>query len=139
MQNDPKCPALAKATPKVLAKILSPLSTGADYAILRVFASWPGDPGLDRSSQWKDVTRKRGKRHKMSEQQDSSEMDPDRHPAASLNLENFVKMSQQYDSAWFLGKAEIRVELDSSPRPARHEHNLRPRKRKFADEIDVAL
>jgi len=70
----------------------------------------------------------------MSEQQDSSEQDSDRHPAASLNLKNFVKISQQYDSAWFMGKAEKRVELDSSPRP---EHNLRPRKRKLADEVDA--
>ena len=137
MQNDPNCPALAEATPKVLAKIPSPLSTGADYAILRVFASWPGDPGLDRSLHWKEVTQKQGKWHKMSEQQDSSELDPDRHPASSLNLENFVTISQKYDSAWFLGKAEIMVGLESSPRPARHEHNLHSTKRKFADEIDA--
>jgi hypothetical protein len=74
----------------------------------------------------------------MSEQQDSSELDPDRHPASSLNLKIFETISQKYDSAWFLGKAEITVGLESSPRPAIHEHNLRPRKRKVADEIDAA-
>ena len=139
MRNDPHCFALAEATPKVLAKISSPLFTGADYAILRVFASWPGNPGLDRSMQWKELTRKRGKRYKMSEEQDSSKLDPDRHPASSLNLQNFLMASQKYDSAWFLGKAEIMVGLESSPRPARHEHNLRPGKRKFSDEIEAAI
>jgi hypothetical protein len=74
----------------------------------------------------------------MSEQEDSSELDPDRHPASSLNLKIFETISQKYDSAWFLGKAEVTVGLESSPRPAIHEHNLRPRKRKFADEIDAA-
>ena len=83
------------------------------------------------------MTQKRGKRSKISEQQDS-EADPDRHPAASLNLENFVTISQKYDSVWFLGKAEITVGLESSPKPAKHEHNLRSKKRKLADEIDAA-
>lgn len=136
VQNDPDCPALAEATPKVLAKIPSPLFTGADYAILRVFASWPGDPGLDRTLQRKEATRKRGKQTQMSEQEDSSELDPDRHPASSLNLENFVTISQKYDSAWFLGKAETTVGLESNPRPARQDYALHPRKRELPDEID---
>ena len=142
MRNDPECPTLAKDTPGVLAEIPSPLHTGGDYALLRVFASWPGDPGLERSLHWKEVTRKRkrkrkqGKPTKTSEQEDSSELDDDRHPVASLNRVNFETISRKYDSAWFLGKAEITVELESNLRPAGHKHNLHSRKRKLSDDVE---
>ena len=140
MRNDPECPTLAKDTPGVLAEIPSPLPTGADYALLRVFALWPRDPGLERSLHWKEVTqkqkRKQGKPTETSEQEDSSELDPDRHPVANLNLVNFETISRKYDSAWFLGKAEMTVELESNLRPAGREHNLCSRKRKLSDEMD---
>ena len=53
---------------------------GADYPILRVLASWPGETRLEKD---------------MSE-------DPDSHPLATLHLQNFNKVGNDLDRNWFL-------------------------------------
>jgi len=66
---------------------------GADYPILRVFASWPGEAWLDRTLEWKENPKQRSKKPKrarLESRADCSE-DTDGHPLATLHLENFNK------------------------------------------------
>ena len=76
-------PELATRTKDALAKILLSPSLevkGADYPILRVFASWPRETRLEQH---------------ISE-------DPDNHPLATLHMENFNKVGEELDRNWFL-------------------------------------
>ena len=61
------------------------------YPILRVFASWPGDAGIERSLGYDDS---------------KSEIDTNRHPLASLHIENFENISKELARSWFRGYAE---------------------------------
>ena len=84
-------PKLAVRTEEALANI--PLSRslkleGAKYPILRVFASWPGEAGLERtlgSGSW---------------------VDSDRHPLATLHMRNFKKVGAKLDRNWFQGAGQ---------------------------------
>jgi len=51
---------------------------GADYSILRVFASWPGEPAGDIEV-------------------------PDQHPFATLNLGKFTSITTELSPTWFQG------------------------------------
>ena len=94
VQNYPDCPALAE---KSCWRRSHPFT----WLIMLFYASLcHGPPGLDRSL---EVTRKQGKQSKMSEQGDLSELDPDCHPPSSLNLENFVTISQIQLGSWGRG------------------------------------
>lgn len=78
---------------------------GADYPILRVFASWPGEAKLMRSMNWSEAEKPR------DEVEDDGDNigDPDKHPLATLNLENFTKFSEALDSNWFRVDIEQRL------------------------------
>jgi hypothetical protein len=135
VKNDPSCPALVKQTPNTLANIPLPLHTGADYPVLRVVASWPADPGLERSMGWKEETSKKGQSKKPKE--DSNELDPDPHPAATLHLKNFEKNSRRFDANWYLGKAVETIILAKKQVNQTEVYSLRPQKkvRLLADDL----
>lgn len=92
---------LASQTKDALAKIPLGLKVeGADYPILRVFASWPGDARLQRSR----------KAHKWGAKHKWGGADPDKHPLATLHLENFRSHGEELDRNWFRGdKGQQRV------------------------------
>jgi hypothetical protein len=69
---------------------------GADYPILRVFASWPGEAKLMRSMDYKENKKARDE----AEDDEDNIGDPDKHPLATLNLEKFNKFSEALDSNW---------------------------------------
>src|SRR5258708_1598349 len=58
---------------------------GADYPVLRIFASWPGEAGLDRTGEWKL----------------GAPIDPDGHPLATLHLTNFRNVGKTLFQKWF--------------------------------------
>ena len=84
-------------TKDVLAGIQSDLKAeGAEYPVLRVFASWPGETNLERTA-------------------DSTD-DPDRHPIASLNNAKFNENSERFDKNFFTGRAEREIVVASKKR-----------------------
>jgi hypothetical protein len=84
--------ALATIPPSCSLKV-----EGADYPILRVFASWPGPAVLKR-------TLEKGK---------SGANDPDRHPVATLHLDNFNKVIEELDRDWFQGVGQQTLVVSS--------------------------
>lgn len=60
----------------------------ADYSVLRVFASFPGEAGLNRTNEW------------------DSSRDTDGHPLATLHYANFKKVGEKLDQNWFRGHVE---------------------------------
>jgi hypothetical protein len=62
----------------------------ANYPVLRVFASWPGEARLDRFDTWNTT----------------STADPDKHPLATLQLAKFKKVGEELDQRWFQGHVE---------------------------------
>jgi hypothetical protein len=70
---------------------------GADYPILRVFASWPGRAQLNQSMDWKENrdTKMRSSTeppNQFNREQSVDDIeDPDLHPLATLHLDNFEK------------------------------------------------
>ena len=86
-------------------------AAGADYPILRVFASWPGEARLDRAD---------GE-------------DPDAHPLATLRLDEFVKVSKELSRIWFLRSGQQVPALPS--KRAREEWDSRSRKRAKSAEV----
>jgi hypothetical protein len=109
MNDNNDCPKLATQTKKVLTNIPLGLKAGhADYAVLRVFASWPGDAKLERTLDPEDL---------------------DLHPLATLHLANFNQVSLQLGINWFRGAVEQKV-MASSKRAheGRHSDTLREQK-----------
>jgi len=93
------------------------VDTGAAYPVLRVFASWPEDPELERSLEYKEPPDGEGA------------LDPDPHPAATLHLKNFEVTSRKFDTNWFLGHAEERITLEAQSKRENTGYVLRPRKK----------
>jgi hypothetical protein len=79
--------------------------TKAQFPILRVFASWPGDSNLNRS---KPNPSKKTKVRDPASNEDliAKKIDVDLHPLATLHLENFICMSKEMDVNWFRGLVE---------------------------------
>jgi len=74
--------------------------TKAQFPILRVFASWPGDskPNPPKTM----VTNPAG-----NEDPIGKKIDVDLHPLATLHLENFIRMIKEIDVNWFRGQNEV--------------------------------
>jgi hypothetical protein len=82
--------ALAAKTMEVLASIPNGLKAEqTNYPVLRVFASWPGDAKLERTTIWKEEEKRQSQT--MVEQGSDADPipDPDLHPLATLNPRNF--------------------------------------------------
>ena len=111
------CAGLAADTKNVLADIQLGLKTeGADYPVLRVFASWPGKAKLERIIKQKTQGKKKqGKKKKLSGQEpDVDDIDdPDQHPLAVLHLENFINISKGFDRDWLKGEVEEKIVVQS--------------------------
>ena len=60
-----------------------------NYPVLRIFASWPGDAKLERTTIWKEEEKRQSQT--MVEQGSDADPipDPDLHPLATLNPRNF--------------------------------------------------
>jgi hypothetical protein len=68
------------------------------FPILRVFASWPADAKLDRSKPKPPKTTRKPADNANS---CKTKKDDDLHPLASLDLEIFVRISEEMDVKWF--------------------------------------
>jgi hypothetical protein len=79
--------------------------TNAQFPILRVFASWPGDSNLDRSKA-KPPKETKARNTAGDEDLAGRKKDVDSHPLATLHLENFIRMSKEMDVNWFRGVVE---------------------------------
>jgi len=75
--------------------------TNAEYPILRVFASWPGDAKLVQS---KKPSQKSSADNEGVEE--NHQYDVDLHPLASLHLDNFNHVSKEIGLKWFCGDVE---------------------------------
>ena len=79
---------LSKMTKDALADIPNALNVGgADYPILRIFASWEGDARLERTL----------------ERTEDGVGDLDPHPLATLHLKNFKAFAGKLANEWFRG------------------------------------
>ena len=78
--------------------------TKAQFPILRVFASWPGDSNLNRSKPNPPETTETNPAG--NEDPIGKKIDVDLHPLATLHLENFIRMSKEMDVNWFRGLVE---------------------------------
>jgi hypothetical protein len=97
-----------------LAKIPLGLKVkGADYPVLRVFASWPGEAKLERTKK-----------------SSLDGIDPDSHPLATLHLANFNSVGQELDQNWFQGDVEQKLVVHS--KRAREQDSELSRVRKSA-------
>ena len=86
---------------------------GADYPVLRVFASWPGEANLAPTLEWKEG------QELQSQESDSapdSVEDPDRHPLATLDQTNFEKVSERLFHNWFQQDVEQKIVVQSKKR-----------------------
>ena len=110
---------LADAINSTLAGIRSNLKAkGAEYPILRVFASWPGEAMLKRSM----------KRRKKGRSMD----DPDPHPLACLEVAKFTEISQEFGQNRFTGQIEREILVSSKKRPHESERSdVRKRLRSY--------
>lgn len=59
---------------------------GAEYSVLRVFASLPGEAKLERTLEWDEDV--------------GNVKDPDGHPLATLHLANFKEGGEKLDEIW---------------------------------------
>jgi hypothetical protein len=97
---------LAPRTHDALRNIPSGLTVkNAEYPILRVFASWPGDAKLDRTTN-KPSKKKSSKKNAADEEEKTVHeedllYDVDRHPLAALHMDNFKSLSRQMGVQWF--------------------------------------
>ena len=120
---------LAAETKNVLAKIPHGLKgKGADYPVLRVFASWPGEAKLERTQGWKEPNLSKQPQRQNSDA--GSEVDPDRHPLAALRLDTFLTVGKQLDDDWFQGVGEQKVVVSSKKRAREEEDSESPVLRK---------
>jgi len=83
----------------------------ADYPVLCIFASYPADAKLDRTQDLNQS--KKGRKVTKSQakvDEDSVHVtDPDPHPLAVLNLNNFQKIGESLAKYWYRNLAEERV------------------------------
>jgi hypothetical protein len=85
---------LFERTKDALADIPHALKVeGADYPILRIFASWKGDAKLERTLE----------QRKLGSGCMDDIGDPDQHPLATLHMENFKVLAEKLASEWFHG------------------------------------
>ena len=96
---------------------------GADFPVLRIFASWPGDAGLERTLPPPTTEQKATV---------VSNSDVNKHPLASLRLDNFNEMNSQLDSNWFRGDVGQREEVHLKRSANGEELIESPRRRKQA-------
>ena len=111
-----KGPQFAIQIKDALASIPADLSlkaAGADYPILRVFASWPGEARLDRAD----------------------DEDPDAHPLATLRLDKFVKVSGELSQNRSLRDGQQVLALPSKRAREALESDSRSRKRAKSAEV----
>ena len=104
---------------------------GADYPVLHVFASWPGEAKPAPTLEWKDG------QELQSQESDSDPdniEDPDRHPLATLDQTNFEKVSERLFHNWFQQDVEQKIVVQSKKRAREEEDSklscLRKRQRK---------
>ena len=95
------CDALLKIDPSITI-------TNASYPVLRVFASWPADAQLDRSGDYKTLTKKKNTRSQVKVDEDDVGTDDDGHPLATLHLENFNNIGEMLGRSWYMGDTEQR-------------------------------
>ena len=112
---------LAAETKNVLANIQSGLKgEGADYPVLRVFASFPGEAKLERTTKPERTTKR--KKKEGSKGGSGSIVDLDKHPLAALRLDTFTAVGQTLYDDWFQGNGEQQVVVPSKKR-AREEQD----------------
>jgi hypothetical protein len=88
----------------------------ASYPILRVFASWPGNAMLDRTSHYKE-TRKQQKKPTKEKNEPANLPDTDQHPLATLHMANFQDIGKTLSQNWFLGDIEQKEVIYSQHPP----------------------
>ena len=102
-------PQLYSSTHDAFANIRHGLKApNASYPILRVFASWPGNPVLGRTLHYKEPTTRQKKAVEKNEPQatPANVPDPDPHPLATLHMANFRDIDKTLPRNWFLGDIE---------------------------------
>ena len=116
---------LAAETKNVLANIQSGLKgEGADYPVLRVFASFPGEAKLERTL---------GQKRKKPSKGDSdagSMVDLDKHPLAALRLDTFTEFGTKLYKDRFRGNGEQWVVVPSKKRVREEQDSESPVLRK---------
>jgi hypothetical protein len=128
---------LANETQTVLTNVPLGLKvTGADYPVLRVFASWPGEAKLERTREWKKeqkpTTRNQTNTRILTQGSSVDNIDdPDLHPLATLHLANFIEAGKKLDEYWFRGDLEQKLVVDLK-RAREEQDSGSPRLRKRA-------
>ena len=77
----------------------------AEYPILRVFASWPGDAKLDRTMKKPSKKNTADEEEKTVDEEDHP-YDVDPHPLAALHMDNFKSLSREIGLQWFCGDVQ---------------------------------
>jgi len=121
--------ALAAETKDILANIQLGLKVKeANYPVLRVIASWPGEAQPDRTLDWKE-----GQELESDSDTEDNIADPDLHPLAALDLANFRRISRQIYQSWFQHDVEQQVVVETKKRAREEEDSklscLRKRQR----------
>ena len=81
----------------------------APFPVLRVFASWPADAQLDRTADYRMSPKKKKMKSQVKVDEDSVDTnDPDLHPLATLQLENFSNINKMLGISWYRGDIEQR-------------------------------
>jgi len=115
---------------------------GADYPVLRVFASWPGEAKLERTREWKKeqkpTTRNQANTRILTQESSVDNIDdPDRHPLATLHLANFIKVGGKLDKHWFRGDMEQKLVVHLKRAREQDSESSRLRKRaKLAKSLE---
>jgi len=100
------CLELIPKTANALANIPLGLKVElADYPVLRIFASWEGDPKLERSDEWREADEVQ----KGAQEETKNGADTDRHPLATLHGKNFRASGEEMDVNWFRGDVEQKL------------------------------
>jgi hypothetical protein len=73
----------------------------AEYPVLRVVASWPGEAELERTLTLKQPMNTKSRMDNIE--------DPDLHPLATLHLENFNQANERLGIQWFQGDMEQKL------------------------------
>ena len=83
----------------------------AEYSILRVFASWPGEAKLERTLEPRKTT------------------DLDKHPLAALDLETFLSVGKELNREWIRMDVERRMVVTRKHAREEQESESRSQKR----------
>lgn len=79
----------------------------AAYPIFRVFASWPGDPKLERTQGLEELKGGNATKSRAEVDEDSVDViDPDMHPLATLHLATLNAFSSKHVKSWYLTDTE---------------------------------